>query len=551
MVHVESCRPTLLRTIGLVCACGEADSAADYLFWLWPCAGPAKGAGFDQLREPAISAHSDSRSQSLLTKGHPTEFMKNCRQFYIDGKWIDPTRTHDLEVINPASEESIATISLGGAADVDRAVAAARRAFETYSETTVQDRVALLTRIAEVYKSRMEEMAQTISQEMGAPISLSRTAQAPAGLAHLLEIVKVLGHFKFEELRGSTLMRKEPIGVCGLITPWNWPMNQVVCKVAPALSAGCTMVLKPSELAPLSAYLFTEILHEAGLPPGVFNLVNGDGTTVGAAISSHPDIAMVSFTGSTRAGIAVATAAAPTVKRVTQELGGKSANIILEDADLENAVKEGALACFRNTGQSCDAPTRMLVPRNKLEEASAAAKSAAESTKVADPTAKGSIGPLASKAQFEKVQTLINKGIAEGAKLVAGGPGRPEGVSKGYFVRPTVFSAVDNNMTIAREEIFGPVLSIIAYENEEDAVRIANDTVYGLSGYVTSGDVDHARRVAKRIRAGNVHINGARIDFAGCFGGYKQSGNGREWGEAGLEDYLELKAIFGYAPAAK
>jgi len=552
MVHVESCRPTLLRTIGLVCACGEADSAADYLFWLWPCAGPAKGAGFDQLREPAISAHSDSRSQSLLTKGHPTEFMKNCRQFYIDGKWIDPTRTHDLEVINPASEESIATISLGGAADVDRAVAAARRAFETYSETTVQDRVALLTRIAEVYKSRMEEMAQTISQEMGAPISLSRAAQAPAGLAHLLEIIKVLGQFNFEELRGSTLMRKEPIGVCGLITPWNWPMNQIVCKVAPALAAGCAMVLKPSELAPLSAYLFAEILHEAGVPPGVFNLVNGDGLTVGAAISSHPDIVMVSFTGSTRAGVAVAAAAAPTVKRVTQELGGKSANIILDDADLANAVEEGVRTCFRNSGQSCNAPTRMLVPRSKLACAVDAAQRAAEATKVGDPFTEGThLGPVVSRAQFEKVQRLIGKGIEERATLVAGGLGRPDGLGKGYFVKPTVFADVRNDMTIAREEIFGPVLCIIPYEDEDDAVQIANDTPYGLSGFVTSGDPERARRVAKRIRAGNLHINGARVDFGGCFGGYKQSGNGREWGEAGLDEFLELKAIFGYATSKK
>jgi aldehyde dehydrogenase (NAD+) len=477
--------------------------------------------------------------------------MKDCRQFYIDGKWVEPVVAHDFPVINPGTEEQVATISLGTAADVDRAVSAAKRAFESYSETTVEQRSALLQRIIAVYQSHMDEMAETISQEMGAPPWLAKAAQAPAGLAHFVEIVKVLGHFQFEEFKGSMLLRKEPVGVCGLITPWNWPMNQIACKVAPALAAGCTVVLKPSELAPLSAYLLSQILDEAGVPQGVFNMVNGDGPTVGFAISSHPDVAMVSFTGSTRGGVAVATAAAPTVKRVTQELGGKSANIILEDADLESAVKEGALTCFRNTGQSCDAPTRMLVPRNRLEQATAVAKQAAESTKIADPSAKGSIGPLASEAQFEKVQSLINKGIAEGAKLVAGGPGRPEGVTRGYFVRPTVFSAVDNNMTIAREEIFGPVLSIIAYENEEDAVRIANDTVYGLSGYVTSEDVDHARRVAKRIRAGNVHINGARIDFAGCFGGYKQSGNGREWGEAGLEDYLELKAIFGYAPAAK
>jgi aldehyde dehydrogenase (NAD+) len=478
--------------------------------------------------------------------------MNDCRRFYIDGKWVDPIETHDFEVINPASEEGIATISLGGAADVDRAVAAAKRAFESYSETTVEDRLALLTRIVEVYKSKMEEMAQTISQEMGAPISLSRSAQAPAGLAHLLEIAKVLGHFQFEELRGSTLMRKEPVGVCGLITPWNWPMNQVVCKVAPALAAGCTVVLKPSELAPLSAYLFAQIVDEAGIPPGVFNLVNGDGPTVGAAISSHPDIAMVSFTGSTRAGVAVASAAAPTVKRVTQELGGKSANIILDDADIVNAVEEGVRSCFRNSGQSCNAPTRMLVPRIKMAEVVEAAHRAANATKVGDPFTEGShLGPLVSRTQFERVQGLICKGIEEGATLVAGGPGRPDRLTKGYFVKPTVFADVRNDTTIAREEIFGPVLCIIPYENEDDAVHIANDTPYGLSGFVTSGDIERARRVAKRIRAGNVHINGARVDFGGCFGGYKQSGNGREWGEAGLEEFLELKAVFGFATSEK
>jgi aldehyde dehydrogenase (NAD+) len=329
-------------------------------------------------------------------------------------------------------------------------------------------------------------------------------------------------------------------------------MNQIGCKVAPALAAGCTMVLKPSEIAPLSAYLFAQILHEAGLPPGVFNLVNGDGPIVGAAICSHPDVAMVSFTGSTRAGVAVAISAAPGVKRVTQELGGKSANIILEDADLNQAVRLGAQDCFRNTGQSCDAPTRMLVPRSAMAEAVAAAKQAAEATKIGSPFAEDTgIGPLASKAQFEKVQTLIHKGIAEGAELVTGGPGRPQGLSKGFFVKPTVFAGVRNDMSIAREEIFGPVLSILPYEDEDDAVRIANDTPYGLSGYVTSADIERARRVSKRIRSGNVHINGARLDFAGCFGGYKQSGNGREWSEAGLEEFLELKAIFGYAPRSK
>jgi aldehyde dehydrogenase (NAD+) len=478
--------------------------------------------------------------------------MKDCRKFYIDGKWVDPARAHDFPVINPANEQPVATISLGSSVDVDRAVAAAERAFEAYSETGVQERLNLLRRIVEVYQSKIEEMAAAISQEMGAPVSLSRKAQAPAGLAHLLETVKVLEHFKFEELKGSTLMRKEPVGVCGLITPWNWPMNQIVCKVAPALAAGCTMVLKPSEFAPLSAYLFAQILHEAAVPPGVFNLVNGDGLTVGAAISSHPDIAMVSFTGSTRAGVAVAVAAAPTVKRVTQELGGKSANILLDDADFEKAVKQGVQECFRNTGQSCNAPTRMLVPRAKMAEVIATARQANETTKVGDPLAEDTgVGPLASKAQFDKVQRLINKGIEEGAKLIAGGPGRPEGINKGYFVKPTVFADVSNDMTIAREEIFGPVLCIIPYEDEDDAIRIANDTPYGLSGFVTSGNRERAVRIAKRLRSGNVHINGARIDFGGCFGGYKQSGNGREWGEAGLEEFLELKAIFGYESRSK
>jgi len=478
--------------------------------------------------------------------------MRDCRQFYIDGKWVSPTETHDWQVINPANEEPIAIISLGSAADVDKAVAAASRAFEAYSQTSVEERVALLQRVIEVYKSKSEEMAQTISLEMGCPLSLSRAAQAAAGLGHLFEIVKVLEHFQFEELKGSTLMRKEPIGVCGLITPWNWPMNQVVAKVAPALAAGCTVVLKPSEMAPLSAYLFAQILDEASVPPGVFNLVNGDGPTVGAAIAAHRDVAMVSFTGSTRAGIAVALAAAPTVKRVTQELGGKSAHIILDDADLETAVKEGVQACFRNSGQSCNAPTRMLVPRAKMAEAIAAAKKTADATKVGDPLSEGAhIGPLASQAQFDKVQRLIHVGIAEGAQLIAGGPERPEGMSQGYFVKPTIFADVRNDMTIAREEIFGPVLCMIAYEDENDAVRIANDTLYGLSGFVSSGDIEHARRVAKRIRSGNVHINSARVDFGGCFGGYKQSGNGREWGEAGLAEFLELKAVFGFAARAK
>jgi aldehyde dehydrogenase (NAD+) len=478
--------------------------------------------------------------------------LRDCRQFYIGGKWVDPVQAREWVVANPANEEPVAAISLGSAADVDKAVQAAKRAFDSYSVTTVEERLALLRRIVEIYKSKSEEMAQAISQEMGAPMSLARTAQAPAGLGHLFEMVKVLATFKFEELKGSTLMRKEPIGVCGLITPWNWPMNQVVAKVAPALAAGCTVVLKPSEMAPLSAYIFAQILDEAGVPAGVFNLVNGDGPTVGAAISAHPGIDMVSFTGSTRAGIAVAEAAAPTVKRVTQELGGKSAHIILDDADIAIAVKEGVQACFRNTGQSCNAPTRMLVPRSRIAEAVSAAQKTAERTRVGDPLAEDThMGPLASKAQFEKVQRLIETGIVEGAKLIAGGLGRPEGKTKGYFVRPTIFTDVRNDMTIAREEIFGPVLCMIAYEDEEDAIRIANDSVYGLAAFVSSGDIDRARRVAKRIRAGNVHVNNARVDFGGCFGGYKQSGNGREWGEAGLGEFLELKAVFGYASAAK
>lgn len=478
--------------------------------------------------------------------------MIDCREFYIDGKWVSPASARDFVVCNPSTEEPLATIMLGGAADVDRAVAAARKAFETYSETTVPERLALLRRIKEAYQSKAEEMAEAISREMGAPISLSRGAQVPAGLAHFSEVIRVLEHFEFEKLQGMTLMRKEPIGVCGLITPWNWPMNQIACKVAPALAAGCTMVLKPSEFAPLSANLFARILHEAGVPTGVFNLVNGDGPTVGAAISSHPGLDMVSFTGSLRAGVAVAAAAAPTVKRVTQELGGKSANILLDDSGFARAVKIGVEACFRNTGQSCNAPTRMLVPQARQEEAAALARQAAESVQVDDPFAPGTtMGPLTGKAQFEKVQRLIQQGIDEGAQLIIGGLGRPQGIAKGYFAKPTVFAGVHNGMTIAREEIFGPVLCIIPYADDEEAIRIANDTLTGLSAWVCAADIERARSIAKRIRAGNVHVNGARPDFSGCFGGYKQSGNGREWGEAGLEEYLELKAIFGYVPPQK
>jgi aldehyde dehydrogenase (NAD+) len=475
--------------------------------------------------------------------------MRDCRQFYIDGQWITPHDAVELAVLNPASEEPIGTISLGTKEDVDAAVAAARRAFPSFAETTREERLALLQRIIEVYERHVEEMAETISLEMGAPMWLSKAAQATAPLAHLGAMVEVLKGYEFEAERGTTLMRKEPIGVCGLITPWNWPVNQIACKVVPALAAGCTMVLKPSEIAPLSGYLWTRILDEAGVPAGVFNLVNGDGPTVGAAIAAHPGVDMVSFTGSTRAGVAVAIAAAPTVKRVAQELGGKSANILLDDVDLEAAVKGGVRSCFTNSGQSCNAPTRMLVSRRQHDAALQVARAVAEAMRVGDPFADGTmLGPVVSQAQYDKIQRLIRAGIDEGAQLVAGGPDRPADLPRGYYVKPTVFGNVRNDMTIAREEIFGPVLSILPYEDEEDAVRIANDTSYGLSGYVSSRDLERARKVARRIRAGNVHINGAPPDFGASFGGYKQSGNGREWGAAGFEEYLELKAVLGWSP---
>ena len=472
--------------------------------------------------------------------------MRDYRKFYIDGKWVDAAQPQTLDVINPATEAVAGVISLGSRTDVDRAVAAARRAFETFSRTSREERMALLERIIAVYQTKLGELAETISLEMGAPMWLANAAQAPSGLAHLMQTLEVLKHYAFVENKGTTRILREPVGVCGFITPWNWPVNQIMCKVAPALAAGCTMVLKPSEIAPLNATLVAQVLHEAGVPAGVFNLVNGDGPTVGAAIASHPGIDMVSFTGSTRAGVQVAKNAADTVKRVAQELGGKSANIILDDADLERSVKGGVRSCFMNSGQSCNAPTRMLVPRNRHAEAVAFAKAAAESTTVGDPKAEGTqIGPVVSKTQFDKIQGLIQKGIAEGAELVAGGLGRPEGLTRGYFVRPTVFANVRNDMTIAREEIFGPVLAILPYDSEDEAVRIANDTVYGLSGYVASGNPERALRVAARLRTGNVHLNGAGADFAAPFGGYKQSGNGREWGEFGFEEFLEVKAVMG------
>jgi aldehyde dehydrogenase (NAD+) len=474
-----------------------------------------------------------------------TEHLK----FYIDGQWVDPASPKTLEVVNPATEEPIARISAGSAADVDRAVAAARRAFETYGRTTREERIALLERVIAAYKARQDEIAETISSEMGAPMYLAKAAQAPAGLGHLTHALNILKTYAFEENRGTTRIVREPIGVCGLITPWNWPVNQIMCKVAPALAAGCTMILKPSEIAPLSGLLVAKVLDDAGVPAGVFNLVNGEGPVVGAAMAAHPGIDMMSFTGSTRAGIQVAKAAADTVKRVAQELGGKSPNIILDDADFGKSVKSGVRACFNNSGQSCNAPTRMLVPRARHAEAVEIARAAAQQVVAGDPRTEGTvIGPVVSAPQFQKIQRLIEQGIQEGAELVIGGPGRPEGITRGYFVKPTVFANVRNDMTIAREEIFGPVLSILPYEDEEEAVRIANDTPYGLSAYVTSGDQQRALRVASRLRAGNVHVNGATVDYAAPFGGYKQSGNGREWGQFGFEEFLEVKAVLGANP---
>ncbi|MEJ6744274.1 MAG: aldehyde dehydrogenase family protein [Porticoccaceae bacterium] len=470
--------------------------------------------------------------------------MKDLRQFYINGQWVDPVQTNDLHVENPANEEMIATISLGAAADVEAAVASAKAAFTLYSQISVDERVALMEKLLQIYMSRVDEMAAAISMEMGAPISFATAAQADCGRGHIATAIEALKVFEFERQVLNTCIVKEPIGVCGFITPWNWPINQITCKVAPALATGCTMVLKPSEIAPISGHLFSEMVHEAGFPAGVYNMVNGDGPDVGAVISSHPDIDMVSFTGSTRAGILVAKAAAETVKRVTQELGGKSPNIIFEDADLEVAVRSGVTNMMGNTGQSCNAPSRMLVQASVYDRAVQIAKEAAEKIKVAQPTEKGwHLGPLSSRVQFDKVQGLIKVGIEEGAELVAGGLGKPEGLETGYFVKPTVFAGANNQMMIAREEIFGPVLTMIPFETEEDAIAIANDTPYGLAAYLSTGDDERAKRVAGKLRAGMVSLNSASQNYTAPFGGYKQSGNGREWGEFGFDDFLELKGI--------
>ncbi len=471
--------------------------------------------------------------------------MQNLNKYYIDGAWVTPSSTREFPVMNPATEQQIGVITLGNEDDVNRAVAAAKAAFETYSRTTKEERLVLLEKLLEVTKARMEELAQAMTAEMGAPITMSRSPQADSAVEHLQDFIKALKSLDDRETlpNGDTLVR-EPIGVCGLITPWNWPINQVVLKVVPALATGCTCVLKPSEHTPVSAVLYAEIIHEAGFPPGVFNLIQGEGPIVGAALSRHPDILMMSFTGSVRAGTAVSKNAADTVKRVTLELGGKSPNLVFADSDLEERVTASVRECFFNTGQSCDAPTRLLVERSCYDEVLEIAQRAAEAQAVGDPTQEGDhVGPLFDKIQFDRVQTLINVGIDEGARLLAGGPGKPDGFDTGWFVKPTVFADVTNEMRIAREEIFGPVLVVIPFDDEAEAIAIANDTPYGLAAFLQTGDPERAERVAAQLRAGAVHINGGGFGYGSPFGGYKQSGNGREGGLMGLEDYQEVKTL--------
>lgn len=473
--------------------------------------------------------------------------MENLKNFYIDGKWVKPNSQITFPVLNPATEAQIGTIILGNTADVDLAVVAANNAFETYSQTNKSERLSLLAKLLKATDDRFEDLAQAMSKEMGAPISMSRAAQADAAVGHLRGFIDALKDLEEREvLRSGDIKLQEPIGVCGLITPWNWPMNQIALKVIPALATGCCCVLKPSEHTPISAMIYAEIIHEAGYPAGVFNLVHGDGLTVGAAMSCHPNIQMMSFTGSTRAGTAVTRDAAETVKRVTLELGGKSPNLVFADCDLEAQVTASVAECMYNTGQSCDAPTRLLVERTCYDQVLEIAKRAAEATKVGDPTQEGvHIGPLFDRIQFDRVQSMISIGIEEGATLLSGGLGKPEGIDAGWFVKPTVFADVSNMMRISREEIFGPVLVIIPFEDESDAIRIANDTPYGLAAYVQTSDQDKAERVASRLRAGAVHVNGGGFNYGSPFGGYKQSGNGREGGLMGLEDYLETKTLHG------
>jgi len=473
--------------------------------------------------------------------------MENLDKFYINGEWVTPLSTQTMPVMNPATEAIIGTVALGNAADVDRAVAAASAAFDSYSQTSKDERMALLKKVKTITETRFEDLAQAMRMEMGAPITMSRNAQADAAVGHLQGFIDALQSLEERTtLTNGDVLVREPIGVCGLITPWNWPMNQIALKVLPALATGCTCILKPSEHTPISAMIYAEILHEAGYPAGVFNLVHGEGPVVGSAMSAHPDIQMMSFTGSTRAGTAVTRDAAATVKRVTLELGGKSPNLVFADCDLETRVSASVDECMFNTGQSCDAPTRLLVERSCYEDAVRIAKQAAENTVVGNPEDEGDhIGPLFDKIQFDRVQAMIKIGIEEGATLLAGGPGKPEGYDTGWFVKPTIFSDVTNDMRIAREEIFGPVLVIIPFDDEAEAIKIANDTPYGLAAYLQTGNPDRAARVAARLRAGAVHINGAGIEYGSPFGGYKQSGNGREGGMMGLEDYLETKTLHG------
>jgi aldehyde dehydrogenase (NAD+) len=473
--------------------------------------------------------------------------MRDYLKFYIDGQWVQPKGSTTVDVINPATEVAAGRVTLGTAEDVDLAVRAARKAFASFSQTSREERVDLLERIIAEYQKRFEDMAKAITEEMGAPSWLAQRAQAAMGIAHVQTALQVLKDYRFEEDRGTTRLVKEPIGVCAFITPWNWPINQIACKVAPALATGCTMVLKPSEVAPFSAWVWTEILAAAGVPAGVYNLVNGDGPTVGAALSSHPEVDMVSFTGSTRAGVEVAKNAAPTVKRVHQELGGKSPNIILDDADYQKAVGGGVASVMMNSGQSCNAPTRMLVPQKRMDEVIAIARTAAEAHTVGDPNGNSKLGPVVSEVQWNKIQGLIQKGVDEGATLVAGGPGKPEGLETGYYVKPTVFANVTSDMTIAKEEIFGPVLAILGYDGVDQAVEIGNDTEYGLAAYVSGNDLAEVRAVAAKLRAGQVILNGAGPDLMAPFGGYKMSGNGREWGDHAFGEFLETKAVLGYS----
>ena len=476
--------------------------------------------------------------------------MREALQFYIDGRWVAPRKSRVIDVIDPADAGIAGRVALGDASDVDDAVMAARRAFDGFSRSSVRERAELLDAIIAVYTKRSGDLAGAVTAEMGAPMWLASGAQVPIGIAHFQVARQLLDNYDFTEVRGATLLAKEPVGVCGFITPWNWPLNQIACKVAPALAVGCTMVLKPSEVAPFTGHIFAEIMAEAGVPAGVFNLVHGDGPGVGAALSSHPQVDMVSFTGSTRAGVEVARAAAPTVKRVHQELGGKSANIVLPSADLRAAVAGGVDAMMVNSGQSCNAPSRMLLPAARMDEAKAIAAEAAAANTVGTPASNARLGPVVSELQWDKIQRLIQAGIDEGATLVAGGTGRPDGLDDGYYVKPTVFADVTNDMTIAREEIFGPVLTMLAYDDVEQAITVANDTDYGLAAYV-QGDLQEARDVASRLRAGQVYLNYPELDMTAPFGGYKQSGNGREWGAHAFGEFLEVKAVLGYAPAGQ